>query len=43
MFMKNGEIVTEPYIPEHVTPDENGKVKIDLQDMNIYAWKEEMR
>jgi hypothetical protein len=30
MFMKNGEIITEPYIPQHqeLTPDENGKYTV---------------
>ena len=37
MFMKNGEIISEPYIPEHVTPDENGKVEIDRNDDGSYT------
>ena len=37
MFMKDGEIVTEPYIPAHVDPDENGKVVIDRNKDGTYS------
>ena len=37
MFMKNGEIITEPYIPEHVTPDENGKVEVERNADGTYS------
>jgi hypothetical protein len=38
MFMRDGAIVTEPYIPVHgaITPDENGKYVITIAEHNCY-------
>lgn len=38
MFMRDGAIVTEPYIPVHgaITPDENGKYAITIAEHNCY-------
>ena len=34
MFMKNGEIISEPYIPEHVAKNEDGKYVIEADNVN---------
>ncbi len=38
MFMKNGEIITEPYIPQHAesTADDNGKYTITVMEHDNY-------
>ena len=43
MFMKNGEIITEPYIPVHAesTADENGKYTITVMAHDNYHAKSE--
>lgn len=39
MLVKGGEIISEPYIPEHVAvePDENGKYVITIKEHDNYA------
>lgn len=37
MLMKDGEIVSEPYIPEHIAPGVDGAVTIEAEDDGTYA------
>ena len=43
MFMKNGEVITEPYIPTHenLVADENGKFVLKIDGHDIYDTKDE--
>ena len=43
MFMKNGEVITEPYIPTHenLEADENGKFVLKIDGHDIYDTKDE--
>ena len=43
MFMKNGEVITEPYIPTHedLTADENGNYVLKIDAHDVYDTKEE--
>lgn len=39
MFMRNGEIITEPYIPDHIVPNDDGTYGNENDDPNVIVVK----